>query len=81
MLSITGESAQVITAAIAAVGGIVASGLVVWSKKQNTTEHGGTMDALQRVIVTQARVESKVDTINHTLTEHIGWHKGHGDTP
>lgn len=74
MLSITSESAQVIVAAIAAVGGIAASWLVVWSKRQNTSEHGGTMDALQRV-------ESKIDTVHTTLTEHIGWHKGHGDTP
>jgi hypothetical protein len=74
MLSLTGESAQVIVAGIAAVSAIASAWLVVWAKKSNTTEHGGTMDTL-------TRVEAKVDTMSGALAEHIGWHKGHGDTP
>lgn len=86
MLGITSESAQVIVAAIAAVGAFGSAWLVIWSKKSNTVEHGGTMDALQQVISTQARVEHKVDNLAVVLSKHgeelgshLGWHRGHGD--
>lgn len=44
---------------------------------RNTAEHEVNKGVLDMIVVTQARVEEKVDGIAENLSDHLNWHVSH----